>query len=47
MYLEHKSQSSQAKIEMQKRVRVDFEAATVLFSVLIVIKIEERVFKSV
>jgi hypothetical protein len=47
MYLEHKSQSGQAKIETQKRVRVDFEAATVLFSGIVVIRIEERVFKLV
>jgi hypothetical protein len=47
MYLEHKSQSGQAKIVILERVHSDFEAATVLFSGRVVIRIEERVFKSV
>jgi hypothetical protein len=47
MYLEHKLPSGQVKIGMSERVYSDFEAAKVLFSGIVVIRIEERVFKSV
>jgi hypothetical protein len=47
MYLERRSQFCHAKIGVEERGHLEFESATVLFSGIVVVRIEEQVFKSV